>query len=296
MDRIIEYIISKSDSQISAEQFLRSKGFSSKIMSLVKKTENGILINNKFQFANRLLNEGDILRVKIVETEKSDFPPLDVPLNVVYEDDDILVINKPALMPIHPSMNNYDNTLGNACCAYFKNQGNFVFRCINRLDRDTSGLTIIAKNPLSGALLSNMQLNREIKRTYLAIVEGKINEAGQVNAPIARKENSVIERTVDFENGDTAITNYEPIASNDDYTLLLLSLETGRTHQIRVHMSYINHPLPGDFLYNPDSLEIIKRQALHSYRLKFNHPITGEIMDLTCPYPNDMEQIFPFPY
>ena len=212
-------------------------------------------------------------------------------LDIVYEDEDILIINKPAGMPIHPSQGNYDNTLANACAWYFKEKDEpFVYRCINRLDRDTTGLLIIARHLYSASLLSAMMARREIHREYLALATGIVPEDGTITAPIARKEGSTIERMVDFKHGEYACTHYRRLSiTNTDpvYSLVALKLDTGRTHQIRVHMNYIGHPLPGDFLYNPDYSHI-SRQALHSHHLRFQHPITGEEMHFTAPVPEDM--------
>ena len=195
-------------------------------------------------------------------------------------------------MPIHQSINNYDNSLANAIMYYYKDY-DFVFRCINRLDRDTSGLTIIAKNSLSGAILSQSVSKRQIHRTYTAICNGETKLSGTITAPINRKEASTIERCVDFTNGEAAITHYTRLAydSKKDLSLVQLQLETGRTHQIRVHMKYINHPLIGDFLYNPD-YRYITRQALNSSEIEFTHPITNQKMHFHIPLPSDMKCIF----
>lgn len=213
-------------------------------------------------------------------------------LKILYEDEDILVINKPADMPVHPSAGNYENTLANGIAWYFYEKGeDFVYRCINRLDRDTTGALILAKNPLSAAILSVQMRNRQICRTYLALVDGVLPESGNVDAPIARMDGSVITREVNFQNGESAVTHYERLAVGKDYSLAELHLETGRTHQIRVHMKYIGHPLPGDFLYNPD-YRWIKRQPLHSYQLKFTHPVTKKTMLFTAPVPADFVSAF----
>ena len=203
-------------------------------------------------------------------------------------------------MPIHPSMNNYDNTLANAVMYYFSEKGeSFVYRCINRLDRDTSGLLILAKNMLSGAILSQMSANRQIHREYLAVTEGLLPESGTIDAPIARLEGSAIMRCVDYEHGEKAVTHFARLSYSElipstkcrGYSLASVHLETGRTHQIRIHMKHIGHPLPGDFLYNPSSDAPITRQALHSHRLMFEHPITGESMNFICEMPDDMKQL-----
>lgn len=252
-----------------------------------------ILIDGRWEYMRYLLKSGDTLTVHVQETEVSEkIPPVEMPLDIVYEDEDIMVINKPADMPIHPSLNNYYNSLANGLAWYFERQEKpFIFRCVNRLDRDTSGLTIIAKHMLSSGILSSMVANRDIHREYRAIVRGQITpEAGTIDAPIARVSDSIIERTVDYEKGDHAVTHYQTVAYKNGHSLLSIHLETGRTHQIRVHMKHIGFPLIGDHLYNPD-MEYMTRQALHSYRLQFKHPITGEAMDFIAPLPKDMGKV-----
>lgn len=252
-----------------------------------------ILIDGRWEYMKYALKPGDSLTVHVQETEVSEkIPPVEMPLDIVYEDEDILIINKPADMPIHPSLNNYYNSLANGLAWYFEKQEKpFVFRCVNRLDRDTSGLTIIAKHMFSGGILSSMVAGRAIHREYQAIVRGRVTpQDGTIDAPIARAGDSIIERMVDYEKGDRAITHYQTIAYKNGHSLLSIHLETGRTHQIRVHMKHIGFPLIGDYLYNPDT-EHMTRQALHSYRLQFTHPITGEAMDFTAPLPEDMQKM-----
>ena len=211
---------------------------------------------------NQFFRPGYSLHIHIPEADNTEnILPVKMDLSILYEDEDILVINKAADMPVHPSIGNYDNTLANGVTWYFKEKGqHFVYRCINRLDRDTTGALILAKNPYSAAVLSAQMKQRQIRRTYLAIVQGIAPEQGTIDAPIGRAADSTIERQVDFANGESAVTHYERLATYHSYSLIELHLETGRTHQIRVHMKYIGHPLPGDFLYNPD-YRIIKRLA-----------------------------------
>ena len=195
-------------------------------------------------------------------------------------------------MPIHPSMNNYTNSLANALAWYYQEQGKpFIFRCCNRLDRDTSGLTVVAKHLVSGNILSAMTREKKVCREYLAIVRGHVTpESGTISAPLARKEGTIIERVVDFERGEPAVTHYRLVEEKNGHSLVALKLETGRTHQIRIHMKYLGYPLIGDYLYHPD-MEFIGRQALHSHRLAFSHPITGEAMEFTAPLPEDMKSV-----
>ena len=223
------------------------------------------------------------------EPVSSDILPVNLPIDIVYEDEDLIILNKATGMPVHPSQGHHENTLANALAYRFASRGeHFVFRAVNRLDRDTTGLLLIAKHKISGAFLSAMTAKKEIRREYLAIVAGKPEESGTIDLPIARKDGSTIERCIDMDHGEHAVTHYRCLDYRDDLgcSLVRLRLETGRTHQIRVHMKAIGHPLLGDFLYNPD-YRFIGRQALHSYTVAFRHPITGEAMEFSAPMPED---------
>lgn len=294
MERILDYKIEEKDDGRIVRRYLEDRGYSHAVLVRLKKTARGILINKNWSYVNDRLHTGDFLRITLrEEDENAQILPVPLPLSVIYEDEDILVADKPAGMPIHPSLHNYDNTLANAVMYYFKKQGiPYTFRCVNRLDRDTTGLTVLAKHSLSSAVLSRQMANRRIHRTYLAIVEGTIPDSGTIDAPIGRKDGSAIERIVDARCGETAITHYKRIAFRNNLSLIALQLETGRTHQIRVHMKHIGHPLIGDFLYHPD-MSRIQRQALHSYRLDFTHPITGQLCEFHAPLPADMAELFP---
>lgn len=294
MERVLEYIISSDTNPVTVLDFLKQEGFSRHILSSMKNSSgNCIVLNGERGFGRSVLKEGDCLVVTVPEVESGEnIIRTEMDLDILYEDEDILVINKPAGMPVHPSMGNYENTLANGIAWYFSQKGeDFVYRCINRLDRDTTGALILAKNPLSAAVLSVQMKRRQIRRTYLALVDGVLPESGVVDAPIARMEGSVITREVNFETGESAVTHYERLAVGRYYSLAELHLETGRTHQIRVHMKYIGHPLPGDYLYHPDYRRI-QRQPLHSFQLEFTHPITKEPMLFTAPVPEDFRIAF----
>lgn len=295
MDRIIEYIVKKEELPSTTGEYLRQKGCSRQILIQLKKTQEGIMVNGKWAYVSTPLAAGD--HVKILLREAGSSPhilPVPMDLDIFYEDQDILVVDKPADTPVHPSIHNHENTLANGVAWYFRQKGEpFVFRCINRLDRDTTGLLILAKNSLAASLLSVQMKERQIRRTYLAVVAGLPHPLeGTIDAPIARKPGSAIERQVDLTSGERAVTHYQVLESHDGISLVRLRLETGRTHQIRVHMKYLGTPLLGDYLYYPDHSHI-KRVALHSYSLEFRHPMTGESLYFSTPLPPDMSVLFP---
>lgn len=293
MNRNIDYIIDEDSAGLRVEQFLRRKRYSGQNLSEIKRMPKSILVNGVHYYMRQELSTGDHLQVRICETQNSEkIPPTKLPLDIIYEDEDLLVLNKPAGMPIHPSLNNYTNSMANALAYYFQSQGKpFIFRCCNRLDRDTSGLTIVSKHLVSGSILSDMTKYREVHREYLAIARGSVTPSeGTIQAPLGRKEGTIIERTVDWEHGEDAVTHYKVAKEANGHSLVSLRLETGRTHQIRIHMKYLGYPLIGDYLYNPD-MEYMTRQALHSHHMEFTHPITGEHMSFTAPLPEDMARV-----
>ena len=295
MKRTLCYEISQNDCGLTILQFLKNKGYSSSNVVALKKIPKSILVNGNWEHVNFRLSAGDVLTIHYEETPSAEhIVPERYPLDIVYEDEDLIVINKPCDMPIHPSLNHYTGTLANALMHYYAEKGEaFTFRCLNRLDKDTTGLVLIAKHGISAGMLSLQMQNRQIKRTYLALVEGTFeSKSGTIDAPIARKGASIIEREVNFTSGERAITHYEVVGTSKehDYSLLSIRLETGRTHQIRVHMQYIGHPLIGDTLY-PSDCTRISRQALHSYRLQFTHPVTGKAMTFEAPLPKDMSRL-----
>ena len=292
MERIFKYTIQPGDEKQTIEQYLRNRGYSHHILTHLKRTVNGICLNHTWAYTNQKPEPGDLLTILLTEEGSDAIPAAPVPFRIVYEDEDLLVADKPADTPVHPSQGNYENTLANGVVWYFqqKNQP-FTFRCINRLDRDTTGLLIIAKHALSGAILSAQMSRREISRTYEALVFGTTALSGTIDIPIGRKEGSTIERVPDPIHGDPAVTHFETPHAGKSFSHVRLKLETGRTHQIRVHMTSIGHPLLGDTLYAPGSVHPISRQALHSAELKFLHPITGEPLHFTSPLPKDMKTL-----
>jgi 23S rRNA pseudouridine1911/1915/1917 synthase len=277
-------------------QFLTHLGYSRRLIISLKQREDYLTMNGAMCFVNHRIAAGEVLHVKLPPEEFDErIVPSQMPMDIVYEDDDILVVNKAANVPIHPSQGHQEYTLANGLMYHFREKGEpFTFRVINRLDRDTTGLLIVARHALSACVLADQIRNRTIKRTYLAAMKGNLAETfpegnGIVDAPIGRVDGSAIEREVNFETGESALTHVQLLSYDPatDTSLAELHLETGRTHQIRVHMKYCGHPLYGDFLYNPD-YRFIGRQSLHSWKLEFTHPVTHELMQFTAPVPEDM--------
>ena len=296
MERILSYFITEESCNLTIQEFLKNKKFSSQNLTELKKMPNSVLINGEWKYLTTRLNHHDTLTIHIQENSgSSHILPFPLPFPILYEDEDIAVINKPADMPIHPSQNNYTNTLANAALYHYEVLQNqpFTYRCINRLDRDTTGLTILAKHMYSANILASQMQRGEIKRFYLALVKGIFPSSyGKVTLPIGRKPGSTIERMVDTQNGEKSITYFYRLQTFSDYSLIALRLKTGRTHQIRVHMSHLGYPLLGDTLYNSkENKTLIQRQALHAARIIFPHPVSGKIVKIDAPLPQDMKYL-----
>lgn len=279
--RKITFTVQPGDDGKPIKEFLKAFGVSSSLLAKLKRTENGITKNGEFAKAIEVLHGGDRLCIRI--ENRGHMPaPLKADIPVIYEDEDILVLNKPPMMPVHESRNHIGDTLSNFV-AYHMEQDT-AFRAVYRLDRDTSGLVLVARHALAAAKLAG-----RVKKHYYAVVSGEITEGGTVNAPIERCGDSIIRRRVG-ENGEPAVTHYTPVSTKNGNTLLRLTLDTGRTHQIRVHMHAIGHPLLGDTLYDGDDT-LIKRQALHCKDIFFTHPVTNREMHLSCAFPDDIKEL-----
>ena len=256
------------------------------------KKNNKIFVNGKIANINYTLNPNDNVKIFIdFEEDNSNILPVNMNLQIIYEDDSYLIINKPAGFPIHPSMDHFEDSISNGVKYYFdKINLKKKIRPVNRLDKNTSGLVIFAKNEYIQECLVKQMKNNMLHKEYIAICDGKFEkEKGIINAPIARKENSIIERCVN-KDGDIAITEYEVLkyCNSYNYSVVKCKLKTGRTHQIRVHMSYIGHSILGDTLYGTSS-PLINRQALHSYVTSFIHPIDNIVVTYTASIPDDMK-------
>ena len=280
----IKYVLNKNDSKLNLNTLLKEKfNISTRLLSKLIRN-NKIYINNE-SFDTRLkCNENNELLIDFsAEEDNSNIVPTKMDLSIVYEDDWMLVVNKPTNIPVHPSMEHFTDSLANGIKFYFDSIGlKKKIRIVNRLDLNTSGLIIIAKCEYIQECLIKEMSNGSFKKSYLALASGIFHKKDDVlTFPIARKHGSIIERCVDLENGQFSITHYRVVKEIDGNSLILCSLKTGRTHQIRVHLSYIGHPLIGDSLYgNCSASEFPDGQKLHCYRLKFVHPVTKELIIL----------------
>lgn len=260
-------------------------GLSSALMTALK-TKDGITLNGVHAIVTEKVHTGDTLVLRIAETGSDAIVPTQIPIAILYEDEDILAVNKPSGLPTHPSIRHYTDTLANGVAFYFANRP-FTFRAVNRLDKDTSGIVLLAKNRFAAEALAQQLRAKQISKTYLALVCGTLVQSeGFVDAPIARDE-GIIKRRVDVK-GQPALTQYRLIKQGKAHALIEAAPITGRTHQIRVHMAHLGHPLYGDFLYGTEEKD--SRTMLHCHTLAFLHPYTKEKMQITAPLPADFEE------
>ena len=271
--------------ELLKQNFVFSARFRSKI-----KRESLALINGKHEKMYKKAKKGDIISICMPD-ETSDFEAEAIPFDVIYEDRDLLVINKPAGYVVHPTKGHPNHTMANGIMHYMRSSGqNFKIRFINRIDMDTTGLLIIGKNSYAQDEFTKEMKLGNVEKSYLAIVCGVIKEEhGVIELPIGRPSPDSVKRAV-IPDGAPSITHYEVVERFENHTLLRLSLKTGRTHQIRVHMSHIGFPLLSDELYACIDPTIIKRQALHAAKLSFVHPVTRKKIELACPLPPDFEE------
>ena len=288
----LEYIVNKLTKYANVKQVLKEEfEISDRLIIKLKKTKQ-IYLNNKPTFINQKLEIGNIISVDLNFEESSDnIVATKMSLNILYEDNALLIINKPPFVPVHPSMDHYEDSLSNGIKYYFNSIGlKRKIRPVNRLDKNTSGIVIFAKNEYVQECLVKQMKSNTFEKEYIALVDGIIDKTKQiVDAPIARKDSSIIERCI-APNGDTAITEIELIKTYDEYSLIKCKLKTGRTHQIRVHTNYISHPILGDDLYGNKSLKI-NRQALHAYKISFIHPINKKNIKIEAKIPKDIESL-----
>lgn len=287
----MKWTVTKQQEGLIIRSFLqREQKFSKRMIKHIVHGGGTIKVNGTPQTVRYELRAGDVVAVSPPDEKKGAMMiPEKMPLDIVYEDDAVLVINKSPGRAVIPSYQYTSGTIANGVLAHYEAQGlPYTFHVVTRLDRNTSGLMLIAKHRWSHSILSETQKAGIIKRSYFAVIEGHLQEKNEtINAPIGRKEGSIIERTV-TTGGKHAITHYSVLTEYDNHTLIHVELETGRTHQIRVHFSHFGHPLAGDDLYGGETNNI-ERQALHCHRLAFEHPFTGEWEEFTAELPNDMK-------
>lgn len=293
---VLRYIKKISDSYETVRQVISNEfNISYNLLVRLKKNKK-IFLNGNNTYVDRTIQDGDEITIVIdFEEDNSNVVPTNMKLNILYEDDGLLIIDKPAGIPVHPSILHFENSLSNGVKYYFDTINlHKKIRPVNRLDRNTSGIVIFAKNEYIHDSLSKQMKDNIFKKEYIAICEGLFDKkVGTINEPISRKENSIIERCVN-PSGDVAITHYRVLKEfkigEKNFSELCISLETGRTHQIRVHMAYLGHPIIGDSLYGSES-SLINRQALHAYKVEFIHPISKEKIIITSDMPDDIFNI-----
>lgn len=270
-------------------------GISDRLLIKLKKNQQ-IFLNGIPEYITKPVNINDVIEIDLdFEENFENIVPVNISLNIIFEDDSFLIVNKPAGIPVHPSILHFDNSLSNGVAYYFQEHNiKRKIRPVNRLDKDTSGIVVFAKNEYIQESLIKQMKSKKFVKEYFAILDGFLEkDFGTINAPISRKEGSIIEREIN-SNGDVSITHFEVIkrfsAFNKNLSFVKFNLETGRTHQIRVHSKYINHPILGDSLYGSKS-DLISRQALHSFKISFIHPITNELIKFEIDLPEDMKSI-----
>ena len=287
------YKISAEENGKTVKEVLRyGAGLSLAFTKQLKFLDDGIMLNGERVTVRKTVKEGDILSLATEDIKRTDaLTPTDLPLDIIYEDEDIVLPNKSANMPTHPSHNHRGDTLADALAYKYQNEDTpFVFRAISRLDRNTSGLVLVAKSRLSASRLSASMKQGNIAKTYVAVLDGRPQtDEGVIDTYIKRETESIIFRKAcqKDEGGDRAITKYKVIAASDAHSLVLAYPITGRTHQLRVHFSHVGAPILGDDMYGKES-PLISRHALHASTLEFPHPSTNESIKVCAPLSEDM--------
>jgi len=294
VSRRLELAITPELAGIKVDTLLRKRlGLSGTVVRRVKWLEDGILVDGRRVNTRFCPEAGQVLSVRLSDPQRSSsVVPAPGPLDIVYEDEDVIVLNKAPGVSVHPGPGHFDDTLGNFLVEYYeKTEQEADFHPVHRLDRGTSGLIAAAKHPHAQEALKNQLHTERFKRVYLAVCQGVPDPpAGAVDAPLGPKPGSLMEQMV-RPDGKRARTHYETLEVRNGRALLRLELDTGRTHQIRVHMAHIGCPLTGDFLYGTEDRALIPRPALHSAELSFRHPLTGKALEFQSPLPEDMARL-----
>lgn len=265
-------------------------GLSGTLLRRIKWLEDGILLDGKRVTTRATVQLGQTLSIRLSDpAPMEEIPPVSLPLNIVYEDQDIIVVDKAPGMPSHPGPGHWQDSLGNALRAHWlETDPEANFHPVHRLDKGTSGLMVVAKHPFAQEQLKQQLHTNAFRRIYLAVCDGvPTPESGTISAPIARQEASILKRTISPD-GVPAVTHYRTLSVHENRALVRLELETGRTHQIRIHMASLGVPLTGDFLYGQEDHSLIDRPALHSAMLSLCHPVTGQILSFSSNLPKDM--------
>ena len=294
MSRRLELAVTPELAGIKVDTLLkRHLGLSGTVVRRIKWLEDGILVDGNRVNTRFCPAAGQVLSVRLSDPQRnSGIVPAPGPLDIVYEDEDLIVLNKAAGVSVHPGPGHFDDTLGNFLVYYYESSGQEAdFHPVHRLDRGTSGLIVAAKHPHAQEVLKKQLHTEHFRRVYLAVCEGILEDwTGVIDAPLGPKPGSLMEQMV-RPDGKPARTRYGVLRRWGDRSLVELELETGRTHQIRVHMAHIGHPLTGDFLYGTEDKALIGRPALHSGYLSFLHPITKEKLQFSTPLPEDMARL-----
>lgn len=292
--QIIAYRIQSEESGLTITQVLRARLKISRGLLRKLRGDYRLRYNGSFVFFDTRVETGDLLEFNFNFDEEADFPAIPQKLAIIFEDENLLIVNKPAGILVHPTADERTATLANGVLYYLRSQGNTnLFRAIHRLDRNTSGLLLIAKNQYAHNYMTDQFDRQKIHREYLAFVQGLISFAnGTIDAPIGRAEGSIIQRQIDEEDGKDAVTHYQVLERypQSNVTMVALRLETGRTHQIRIHLSHLGYPLLGDTLYTGDAA-LIGRHALHSWRIRCQMPFSHEEREFEAPLAPDLQRL-----
>lgn len=292
----LEFPVHPQEDGRRVDAILRSHGLSTSAIRRSKHREHGLLVDGEDIYTSYLVHAGQVVSILADDRASSDIVPNEGPVDILYEDDDLLVADKPAGLAVHPCAGSWEDSLGARLVHYYRQIGlQADFHPVHRLDKGTSGLMVVAKHPAAQHILTKQLHTGGFHRTYLAVCEGCPSPScGVIDAPLGRSDDSYIRQEV-RPDGKPARTHYQVLEEHGRFSLLNLVLETGRTHQIRVHMAYLGHPLAGDFLYGTEDPELISRPALHSAWLRLTQPFTGEHLSFESPLPEDIARLMELP-